>query len=355
MASFGPILLLTLASLAPGPEPLAAEDVMALPAEVTLQLEQHLAGAGSREQRLERVFDFVFGNQGLALQYGGDSTLTVAQTLQTRRANCLSFSLLFVALARQAGLDAYVQEIERVLVWHEQGGLVYNAGHANAGVRIGPRRFSVDINRSLVVAGSPPRAIADGEALARFYNNRGVELLAAGELFAARRQFERALAQSPDFVALQNNLGVLATREGQWAAALGHFERALQLDSGNGAALFNLVALHERQGNEQEASRMRLRLERVRSADPFHQYLLGDAAERRGDLGVAVEHYRRAIRLLGDEHRFHFGLARAYARLGDLGRARSELIRARNLADESQRPIYQAKLDGLRQEGPARR
>ena len=89
------------------------------------------------------------------------------------------------------------------------------------------------------------------------------------------------------------------------------------------------------------------RLDRLHANDPFHQYLLGDAFERQGELAAAADHYRRAIRLQRDQHLFHFGLARVYARSGDAARARTELIRARNLADEDRRPLYQAKLDSL--------
>ena len=75
----------------------------------------------------------------------------------------------------------------------------------------------------------------------------------------------------------------------------------------------------------------------------------GVDAERRADYPAAIHYYRHAVRLYASAHQFHFGLARAYSLSGDNRRALRELERARALGgSDSQRAIYQAKLDTLR-------
>ncbi|MND04070.1 hypothetical protein D3C83_241800 [compost metagenome] len=64
---------------------------------------------------------------------------------------------------------------------------------------------------------------------------------------------------------------------------------------------------------------------------------------------MAIRHYRQAIRLYGDEHRFYSALARAYLGAGDTRRAAKALARAQALSDGDTRAAYRAKLDSLRQ------
>jgi Flp pilus assembly protein TadD len=333
----------------PGPELVPPAQVVALPAELRERLHARVtAPAGNSHQRLERLIEFTFDPDGLGLEYGGDHTYTAGQLSRAREANCLSFALLFVALAREAGLDAYVQETDHVLSWYEGGGTVYNASHVNAGVRVGGRRRTVDINRNVMMMLQPPRPISDERALSRYYNNRGAELLEQGQLTAARAHMKMAIDLAPDYPGVWSNLGVLSLREGDLQAAEAAYGRALAIDSDHAATLFNLVALHQHTGNARAVAMYRKKLHKVELHDPFHQFMQALQREKEGDFEGAVKHYRQAIKQHEREHHFHFGLARAYVQLGDKRRARASFARARDLAaGEEQRSLYQAKIDGL--------
>jgi Flp pilus assembly protein TadD len=340
--------LLALSTLAPGAELPPPEQVTAVPAELREQLERHVTRhPASPERRLERLVDFVFtSDDGLALQYGNDSTLTIEQSFRARRANCLSFTLLFVALARHAGLDAYVQETDQVLAWFEQGGTVYNSGHVNAGVRIGYRRRTVDIDRSIVMMRHPPRAISDQRALAHYYNNRGAELMSAGQMAAAREHMHMAIRLAPDHVGAWNNLGVLLLRQGELKASEDAYRTALERDPLHAATLANFVNLYRRIGDQDRLVQFQQRLHKAQLKDPFHQFLLALNYEERGDYTNAIVHYKRAIRIHDKEHRFYFGLARAYMQQGDSRRARRALAKARDVSGD-EHGVYQTKLDRL--------
>ncbi|AUI08550.1 MULTISPECIES: tetratricopeptide repeat protein [Stenotrophomonas] len=303
----------------------------------------------SREQRLQALVEMIFDRHGLDLQYDADATLTVSEIWQQRRANCLAFTLMFVALAREAGIQARVQEVGQVVSWYQDQaqGLVYSVGHVNAGVGFAGRFATVDLDRNVLYDRRGPLPISQARALAHFYNNRGAERMASGDLVGARTFFNAALAQDNSFAATWNNLGVLENRTGDAAAARRALETALRLDGRQDAALTNASALYRKLGMVVQAQALEQRLQSVQREDPFAQYMLGAEAERAGQLDQAIRYYRQAVRLYDTAHQFHFGLARAYFLAGQLKRADRELLRAQELGGAPQQARYQAKLDSL--------
>jgi len=303
----------------------------------------------SREQRLQALVEMIFDRHGLDLQYDADATFTVSEIWQQRRANCLAFTLMFVALAREAGIQARVQEVGQVVSWYQDQaqGLVYSVGHVNAGVGFAGRFATVDLDRNVLYDRRGPLPISQARALAHFYNNRGAERMASGDLVGARTFFNAALAQDNSFAATWNNLGVLENRTGDTAAARRALETALRLDGRQDAALTNASALYRKLGMVMQAQALEQRLQSVQREDPFAQYMLGAEAERAGRLDQAIRYYRQAVRLYDTAHQFHFGLARAYFLAGQLRRADRELLRAQALGGAPQQARYQAKLDSL--------
>ena len=327
-----------------------ARQVMEIPPELRALLhERVIAPTTSREARVQRLVALVFDPDGLAVEYDNARTRTVAETWRDRRANCLSYTLLFVALARAAGLDAQVQEVGEVLAWYRDAGVIYSANHVNAGIRTGIQHQTVDVDRNILATRNRPRGVSDARAMAHFHNNRGAELMAAGDLEGARASLEAALRADRRFVPIWNNLGVLLQRQGDPEGARHALDAARTLDPEHAATLANLVALHQRQGEPALAASYAARLDRVQHGDPFHQFMRALECEDTGDYDGAIAHYRNAIRSQAGEHQFHFGLARAYFLSGRLDRAERELRRALALGDaEPVRAAYRGKLEHLR-------
>ena len=329
----------------------APAQILEVPAPLLALLHERVIDPGySRERRLQRLVDMIFDAQGLHLAYDPDATHTIAETWQTRRANCLSFTLLFVSLANLAGIDAHVQEVAQVVSWYQASGVIYSVGHVNAGIVLDGRTGTVDLDHNVLYDHLGPQRINRQRTLAHFYNNRGADRMAAGDNDAARAYFQAALGMAPDFVAAWNNLGVLDARIGNLDQARRDYETALRLQPRHGASLSNASALYLRMGDTRQAGLLANRLVRVQRSDPFAQYLFGAQAEQRRDYAAAVRFYRRAVRLYETAHPFHFALARSYFLAGDARRASIEMQRARDLAGENGdalRTRYQAKLDSL--------
>ncbi|WP_294989408.1 transglutaminase domain-containing protein [uncultured Stenotrophomonas sp.] len=326
------------------------EQVLAIPAGMRAMLQkQVIERSSSREQRLQALVEMIFDRHGLDLQYDANATYTVEQVWQQRRANCLAFTLMFVALAREAGIQARVQEVGQVVSWYQDqdNGVVYSVGHVNAGVEISGRYATVDLDRNVLYDRHGPQPVNRARALAHFYNNRGAERMAEGDLPGARAFFDASVAQDRAFSSVWNNLGVLDSREGDIDAAKRALDRALQLDGRQDAALTNASALYRRLGLDAQANALDRRLQSVQREDPFAQYMLGTQAERAGRLQDAIRYYRQAVRLYDSAHQFHFGLARVYFLAGQLKRADRELTRAQLLGGAPEQARYQAKLDSL--------
>jgi Flp pilus assembly protein TadD len=319
--------------VSPMPRP---EQVMVVPPELRAQLQQQVIDAGgSGRPRLERLVGFLFQKSGLGMEYSADATLTVEQAYRTRKANCLTFTLLTVALARESGLQAYGQELDDIVAWRVGDDIVYRFNHVNAGIAIGRSRLTVDVARNLVMARAPPKPISDPRLLALYYSNRAAELLAGGSPAAAVPYMAMALQLAPRYASAWANAGVLHLRQGDPQAAERDYLKALALDSANTGALVNLVALYRSNGDEARRAIYARRLEKIQVKDPYFQLLQAEDDETRGDYAGAVQHYRQAIRLYDGDPRFYFGLARSYRQLGEERRARRAMNRAAALSRSS--------------------
>ena len=333
----------------PAPPVPTPEQVMALPPPLAQALRTQVVDRTPRGMaRLERLVAFMYEPDGLGIQYRHDANHTVAETWATREANCLSFTLLTIALARAAGVEAYGQEIARTLSWFAEGDTLYFSNHVNAGIRIGRHEYTVDVGSDSLMTRDPPERVDDARLMAVYYSNRAADLLGRGAMPDAARFIAAALASDAGYATAWNNAGVLRVRSSQPEAAGQAFARALELDRAHDGALMNLASLSAARGDSAGASRYRERLERLRLRNPYHHFMLAVDAERRDDHATAARQYRRAIALHDGEHRFHSGLARALLHLGDARGAGRALQRAHDLSNGDMQARYQTKLDQLR-------
>ena len=350
MGSFTLWAALLLATAQPGETPPPRESIMAVPAELQDRLQTEVVTPhrdhGRRLEALVRLLSDPV--RGLGIEYRDDATQTVAEAYASRHANCVTYTLLFLSLARQSGLEAYPQEIDETLAWSQRGGVVYRSNHVNAAVRIGARRFKVDVGGMFDVARRPAHRISIDRLLAQFYNNRAAQLMEQGRLPAALAHAQVALELEPSYPVTWSNTGVLRLRSGDRAGAEQDYLAALDLDPENSSALSNLVGLYQRSGETANQAQFRRRLEKLREVDPFHQFMLAVGYEQRGQAAQAARHYRRAIRLHGGEPLFYEGLARAQLLAGNRHGALRALRQAMQLSSDAyRRKVYRDRMQDL--------
>lgn len=281
--------------------------------------------------RVRRLFDFMVADDGLALHYQEQPTYGIAESYAQRKVNCLSFTLMFIAMARASGIDAYAHASTDALAIHVVDDTLYRARHVKAGIEVGGLRYTVDVGWNSVVAERKPRPITDAQLVALLHSNNAVERLQLGDLAGATAEIVKAVALDPDSAALWSNAGVIDWRSGRHGAAEHAYLQALDLERDHIGALGNLVALYRDTGAPQLASKYGKRLRRAQASDPFSQFLMAQDLVEHGAYDVAIPHYRRAIRLLPNQPQFHRSLADAYQKLGKDRAARRALHHALSL------------------------
>src|SRR5689334_16437911 len=158
---------------------------------------EHVPRTGTSEERLERLAA-LFRSPQLGLAYVPGHTGTAAEVWETRSYDCLSLAILFVALAREAGIDARWLEVEGRRTFGEDGTLVVVAGHVTAGWGPPAATRTVDLGFGEVVEGTRVNALGDDEVRALWDLNVGAERLRAGAVADALPAFEDAVARAPE-------------------------------------------------------------------------------------------------------------------------------------------------------------
>lgn len=212
------------AAAAPGGDPVdmpEQESLLALTPRMKRFAETAVAGFSTQSSAVRALLQSIIDPRQLGLQFDETATFNAAQAFEQARANCLSFTALFVAMARHVGLETYFNEVDVPPVWGIDGHdtfVLYK--HVNALVRVGAGRWQViDLYPEEYDISYPQRKISDRQATAQYYNNLAMDWLRADRPAAARRYLAKAIEIAPEISYLWGNLGVSYWRSGQPAAA----------------------------------------------------------------------------------------------------------------------------------------
>ncbi len=326
-----------------------ARQVLAVSDEMEAFLDRFVDPRDQPYFKLRQLVFALINDETFGLDYG-QSTRTAAETFRTRTGNCLSFSNLFVALARQVGLDAQYQEVDIPPDWTREGGAFVLNRHVNVWVDLGPAGYhAVDFNIEDFRTGYDRRTISDARAFAHFFNNMGVERLQAGDLRLAVAYFRRALIDNDRrFAPAWTNLGILYLRAGEPVYAEAAFLQALEASPFDLVAMSNLAGFYAGRGDHERAESYRKKVVRHRNKNPYYRFSLARELFLSGDYDAAIKHLRFAIRKRGQEDQFYFLLGMCYLQKGDADAARRWLDEAERVAaSEALKENYSHKIDLL--------
>ncbi len=307
-------------------------------------------GVPSRRGRLMSLHQAIRGSASLGIDYDPLAEGTAQDVFHRGTANCLSYATLFVALAREAGLDADFQWLKVRPQWTVRGERVMVRVHVNVMVYASSQdHFMVDIDPlpTQDVAGS--RRLTDDDARALYHANIAMNALADSLTEQAWLHSVRALQLSPSMAQLWVNVGAVYRFAGQHSDAESSYLQALALEPTNDSAMNNLVVLYRLEGREDERLQWAHKVEQYRRANPYYQAWMGDEAAKQRQWPEASAYYKRALKLLPQDSQLLYSLGLTYLAMADHLKAQAYIQRAIEHATlRSDIDRYQAQLQTVK-------
>ena len=318
-----------------------ADGILALNDEMRNFVAAKVGDDPQARSRLRKLVRGMIDDGLLTLDYDANLTYTATETFNSRQGNCLSFSLLFAALAREAGLDATFQMVDIPPSFRADGELILLNNHINLRIK-GVRRdinfagdYVVDFNTAEYNGNYDTRKVDDNYAIALYYSNVAVESMQAADWQTAFRYLKKGIETDPGIAGLWVNLGVLYSRNEQLDKAVRAYEQALSVQPSNRSALVNMAsALHDL-GREEEAEYFSKQVTYYRNRNPYYHYSLAQTAYREQRTDDAIGHLAEAVKLKDDEHQFYFLRGLIYEQLEDYDLAARSYRKAKDAAEKA--------------------
>jgi Flp pilus assembly protein TadD len=325
------------------------EEVLALSPEAKAFLDENVRQKTTIGVRMNALIDAIIDEETFGLVFD-EKTRTASELFEIRRGNCLSFSNMFVAMARYVNLEASFQEVRIPPDWSLNNDVFVLNRHVNVFVDLGPLDdHVVDFNIDDFKSSYDMHKISDARARAHYFNNMGVEHMQAGDTASALGYYRKALAENDrQFSPAWTNLGTLYSRNGHPSYAEAAYLLALKVDSGDLVAMSNLAGFYRQQGNTARADLYRKKVMDHRRKNPYYRYQRALDAYTAEDYSLAVSHLKYAIRQKKNEDEFYFLLGMCYLKKGDERAAKRWLAKAENVAaTDALKNRYSSKLEML--------
>ena len=309
----------------------------------------HVDGSRAGRERMRRLLSAMIESGLMSLDYDDAKTKTARQTFHDRVGNCMSFTALFVALAREADLDVTFQTVEVPPIWYADSDLVILNNHVNALVKQNfGSRVVVDFNVTELKGDYETREVSDEYALALYFNNVAMDALRKGDFEQSFRLLVKSIETYPDNAGNWANLGVIYSRNNEDDYAIAAHLKALALDAKHRPSLTNLASIYHARGDHERAEYYARQVRRYQDQNPYYHYYHALAAYNNGDLETAEQRLARAIDLKDTEHRFFQLQGLIAERHGDRKTALQSFEQALDLAVFSDaRRMYDNKISLL--------
>jgi Tfp pilus assembly protein PilF len=302
------------------PSELPEQDLFELTPAMKSFVDQHTDGLKgfAKVDALHKALLLPESAGGRGITYSAYYTLTGVETFERRQANCLSFTLLYVAMARAAGLDAFVNEVDLPPSWdlRDQDSFLF-LRHVNTKVKLRNEEVVIDLDMERYDKSYEQRLIPDRLARAQYYSNRGMELAATGDIQNAFLHLRKALQLNQRQSYMWSNFATLYRRQGFLAEAEAVYLHGLQVKPDDLIILSNLSGLYSAMGQLDKAALFSQRTEKHRNNNPYYLYTKANQAWKAGAPNEARALLRKATKIANDEARFYELSLELHQAMGD--------------------------------------
>ncbi|MBX2849901.1 MAG: hypothetical protein KTR16_16370 [Acidiferrobacterales bacterium] len=281
------------------------EAILALQDNFKELIETRFSKIRNKEKMTLAIVDWLLSEDHVSMQYDLNANLSPQQAYQQRVANCLSFSLLFYAIANHLGIESKFNYVDIPNIWNvgERGNIVLYR-HINNVVRAYNENLIVDLALEDYNYGYPQAIIPLEDAIARLLSNRATNLLQENQLNQALHNIKLAVSLSPSNEDLWINLGVVYKQLEQLSFAEDALLLAFELNNNNELAASSLERFYVQIGETQRAKRYQVAAERARNSNPYHLYQLAQTNYQENLFNEAKSNIKRAIKLHRGDPRF---------------------------------------------------
>jgi Flp pilus assembly protein TadD len=276
---------------------------------------------------------------GHGIIYSAYITEPPITTFAQRHANCLSFTLLYTAMARAVGINAYVNEVEIPPTWdlRNKKDMVF-LRHVNVKVPMGRENLNIhnddvviDLEMNRYRANYNQHEISDTEAAAQFYSNRAMEYLEHDDFFNSFLSLRKSISLNDQQSYVWSNLGALYSRKQLWREAELSYLQGLALNPEDLTIMNNLSYMYRQTGNTDQATKYSHLAQRYRESNPFYQYNLALAAFDQEHYPESLEYIMKAIEREKRDARFYELAAKLYEKQGRTSKVADMLRKAEKL------------------------
>ena len=227
-----------------------------------------IAPGASPSKRFRKILS-TLKDEEFRMDFDLNRTTNASEAFTERRGNCVSFTALMVAIARDVGLEAHFNlvdaPVKRTPVKNSKGRqVVRNVQHVNAKVTFGWIVKTIEFNFE-PQSTFPNRQLSDSEAQALYLNNLALESARKGNHASGFAFTREALVRAPDSSQVWNTLGYLYRQNNMLGLAEMSFNHAIRLDEFNASAIRNLRHVNRLQ--ERAALSSRIELEQANFLD----------------------------------------------------------------------------------------
>ncbi len=262
-----------------------------------VRLARDVAGRGSPSQKLTALRTYLFDPELFPFQYERSGTYTAIEAFDYKRGNCVSFTMLFIALGRAAGVNVQPALWRAVAGREKEEELIVVNNHVVAVYKSAGGVLLYDFAQARDRAPIGLRILEDNWITAMYLNNLGVEDLRQARLARARERLEMAVAMAGDFAMAFNNLGVVYRRQGDHDRALNAYALGINGWGGGSSSMDNIRLLYALESGHDQNERLPLHEDVLRGKTPEAMLRLGHAWMARGRAERALKLYDRAAKL----------------------------------------------------------
>lgn len=314
-------------------------NTMATPDMEKLIEEAQIDQLWTTQQKINHLLDALFGENGDEFSYVPRLTLNAAQAFEQRQGNCLTFAILFVTLARNAGLDAHFNEVDFAPSWAQDGEVFVESGHVNIVVHGETQDYVIEwLDFYMDAGGQIANPISDERAFAHYYNNFASRALGESELSESRQLLDLAIEMDPSNANVLQNDGIYWLKVGDMKRAEKSLIKASRLAKKNSSIHYLLAEFYRKTENPKKAVSHEKKAKRNAHLNPFHLHKLALEAKEKEDYRQSIKLLKKAIHLMPTYRKLRYDLAKCYVASGsarDLEHAMAKAMQISRVADQS--------------------